>query len=103
MKVIVKIMQLSTDLTIVADDAKNTLLVHEKNANFNPQAFIDRISVITSRWAPRYTNNTIIDGEEFLVKFIDNKFSHAFVGKNSFPPNYGDFKQLIAEVLRPCN
>ena len=67
MKATIKITSLNTDVTISANDTTNKMIVNGKNIKFNVPEFIGKLAIITSNWAPFYGENSIIDGEEFIV------------------------------------
>ena len=102
MKATIKITSLNTDVTISANDTTNKMIVNGKNIKFNVPEFIGKLAIITSNWAPFYGENSIIDGEEFIVE-ITGKTTRRFIGSNAFPSNYNKFAELIQGVLSQCN
>lgn len=102
MKASIKITSLNKDITVSANDTTNKMTVNGKNIKYNVAEFIGKLAIITSNWAPFYGNNSIIDGEKFIVE-ITGKTTRRFVGLNAFPSNYDKFAKLIQGVLSQCN
>mgnify|MGYP003461411828 CR=1 FL=1 len=98
MQVFIRIFNRENETRISADDNTNKLIVNGKNVKFDAVSFVEQISVITAGWKESYLNNTVLDGEEFMVLIKNGKKERQMVGKNSFPFNYGDFKELISGV-----
>jgi len=104
MKVLIKIINLSQALNIYADDKTNEVVINNTPVNYNANKFVGDVSAITFNWDNHYYKNHILDGEEFKIKLIsDNNNERLIVGKNSYPSNYGEFKDLINEVVNLWN
>lgn len=98
MKVLIKIINRKT-LTIIADDETNEIQVNNIPVDADARKFVAKMTIITSRWEPRYENLKILDGEEYAIKFIDGDKERILSGKNRFPFNYDEFKALINKVV----
>ena len=103
MKIFIKITNLSQVLKIYADDEENEVFVNDSPVNYDAKKFVGEISAITFNWDENYFNNTFLDGEEFRIKLVNNNKERLISGKNFFPSNYRDFKQLINEVINLWN
>jgi len=103
MKVTIKLINRLTEMTIIADDEKNEVLVNGNLVLINAQKFVSQISILTSSWQPTYINNAVIDGEEFMVKLQNQNKVKTYTGKNKFPINYSKFLSLISEVKQKWN
>ena len=102
MKVLIRIINRKIT-NIVADDESLVMSVDNKQSSFDAREFVAKMTIITSTWDTRYDNPHILDGEEYLIKFITSDGERILSGKNEFPENYDEFKELISEVTKLWN
>lgn len=98
MQVFIRIFNRENETRISADEKTNKILVNGKKVSVDVLEFVSQISVITAGWRESYVNNTVLDGEEFMVLIKNGRRERRIIGKNSFPFNYGDFKKLLSGV-----
>ena len=80
-------------------DGEKDLIVYNNNIveNANANRLINRILRITASWEENMKGDGF-DGEEYNVYITNGEESMKFHGKNAFPVNYFELKDLLSEV-----
>ena len=99
----VLIKTLKTEIEIVAKPNENFVAVNGLNVKYDANCFIEEIKSIVSSWKLKMVNPRIIDGEWYKVKISNGESETVYVGRNSFPPNYNNFKNLINKIKSLLN
>lgn len=103
MQILINIFNLTQIIDIIVDTNKNLFLLGDKKISIDTNNFANNLISIISSWKNEMINDSIIDGEHYSITIKENNVTTKYIGRNSFPPNYSTFKNLILGVLNEAN
>lgn len=77
---------------------EDKLFVNGKQKQVDCENFLRRLFCIITPWEKKLVNLSVLDGESYSVKITEGDNATEYLGRNKFPKNYREFKELINEV-----
>ena len=99
MKVKINISNLSSVIDLRVDNSTDKCTFNGKVIDIDTKDFVKRLQFIVASWELNMIDNSIIDGERYSVTMVLDDKVREYVGINKFPLNYGQFKDLVYEVV----
>ena len=98
MKIDIKITSIAENILLQIDDEKNIVLYNNERKNIDAKKLSSQICLLVVSWKHTYINNSIIDGESFEITIHETDKDVVYSGRNSFPYDYEELKNLLLEV-----
>ena len=97
MKVKIKVMSMTRKDTIIVEN--NNMFVNGIEKEADIEKFLRRLFCIVASWESELINLAVLDGESYEINIDDGINVAKYIGKNKYPKNYGEFINLINEVI----
>ncbi|MGN1208389.1 MAG: hypothetical protein ACI4TI_02870 [Christensenellales bacterium] len=99
MKIKISILSPNEICNLLLDEDKNFVEYNGLELNKNINKEIEQLVNIVSSWTENYTNPVVFDAESFKVEISHDQQTKRFFGCGNYPKNYGEFKNLIKEII----
>lgn len=99
MKVKITVRNMYEYIDIRFDTDTGRFLVNGIESKHDPKECLSKLQLIVASWRLSMIDDTVIDGEEYSVTMVMGDKVREYIGRNSFPMNYPEFKKFIKDYV----